>query len=330
MKKIGITLGDPAGIGYECIVKSTQALEEDKAYILYGEELILREAIERFNPDFRYKKIKAVEEIQGAGIYLLSLDRLGNFKKDILTNNSPPIKPSEISGYIATLYLGRMAADLLKGNLDALTTLPISKYYAQKGGKFRFEGHTEFLAFVQKVKEYAMLMYSEKLKVVLQTIHIPLSQVVSQISQSAIKQKLLLIDKEFKRLFNITPRIGVLGLNPHAGEEGKIGKEEKEIIQPAIEEAKKMGIKAEGPLVPDTAFLNKKYDVFLAMYHDQGLIPFKLLAFYEGVNITLGLPIPRTSPAHGTAFNIAWKGLCNPLSTIKAIKLANTLASIKK
>jgi len=318
VRKIAISLGDPAGISYECMVKATPALEEDKAYILYGEEIVLRYAKERFNPDFNYRRIRDISEVKTPGVYLISLNRV----KGVLG-----IKPSESAGLVAVTYLGRMAADVLRGEIDAIVTLPISKYWAQKGGKFSFPGQTEFVAHFQRVKEFAMMFYSEELKVVLQTIHVPLREVPRLLTADAVLQKLRLIQREFVRFWNKKPKIGVLGLNPHAGEEGILGTEEEEIIKPALERARKEGINCEGPLVPDTAFLQReRFDLFLAMYHDQGLIPFKLLAFERGVNLTLGLPVPRTSPDHGTAFDIAWKGICNPLATVNAVRLANRLA----
>ncbi len=320
MRKIAISLGDPAGISYECIVKATEAFEGDKAYILYGEEVVLKYAIDRFNQNFSYRRVRDISQVKEPGIYLISLDRV----KGVLG-----IKPSETAGFIAVTYLGRMSADVLRGEIDAIVTLPISKYWAKKGGKFVFPGQTEFVAFFQRVKNFAMMLYSDQLKVVLQTIHIPLKEVPKEITKEGIVEKLKLIHSEFKRFFQKEPKIGVLGLNPHAGENGDIGTEEVEIIEPAIKEAQEVGINADGPLIPDIAFIGQfrsKYDLFLAMYHDQGLIPFKMLAFDRGVNTTLGLPIPRTSPDHGTAFDIAWKGLCNPLSTIEAIKLANQLS----
>ena len=246
VKKIAISLGDPAGISYECIVKSTKAFESDKAYILYGEEVVLKYAIDRFNPKFSYKRIVDISQVKGPGIYLISLDRV----KGVLG-----IKPSETAGFVAVTYLGRMSADVLRGEIDAVVTLPISKYWAKKGGKFSFPGQTEFVAFFQKVSNFAMMFYSEPLKVVLQTIHIPLREVPSSITKEGILEKLKLIHSEFNRFFQKEPKIGVLGLNPHAGEMGEIGTEEVEIIKPAIEEAKNLGLKVEGPLVPDTAFV---------------------------------------------------------------------------
>ncbi len=324
MRKIAISLGDPAGISYECMVKATEAFDKDKAYILYGEEVVLRYAKERFNPSFEYEPIRDISEVKTPGVYLITLNRV----RGVLG-----IKPSEAAGFVAVTYLGRMAADLLRGEIDAVVTLPISKYWAKRGGKFSFPGQTEFIAFAQRVQNFAMAFYSEPLKVVLQTVHIPLREVPSKITRESIVEKLKLINSEWKRFFGKTPKVGVLGLNPHAGENGEIGTEEVEIIKPAVEEAKVLGLEVEGPLVSDTAFIEdfrKKFDVFLAMYHDQALIPFKMLAFDRGVNFTLGLPIPRTSPDHGTAFDIAWKGVCNPRSTIEAIRLAGRLSEFSE
>ena len=317
MRKIAISLGDPAGISYECIVKATPAFDADKAYILYGEEVVLRYAKEKFNPSFNYTRIFDISQAKEPGIYLISLDRV---------KGVAGIKPSETSGFVAVTYLGRMSADVLRGEIDGIVTLPISKYWAKRGGKFVFPGQTEFVAFFQKVKNFAMMFYSNDLKVVLQTVHVPLKEVPRNITTEGILEKLKLINAEFGRFWNTKPKIGVFGLNPHAGEGGEIGSEEIKIIKPAIERAKEEGINCAGPLVPDTALLKREnFDVFLAMYHDQGLIPFKLLAFDKGVNLTLGLPVPRTSPDHGTAFDIAWRGECNPNSTKEAIRLINKL-----
>lgn len=320
MRKIAISLGDPAGISYECLVKAQSAFDKNNAYVLYGEEVVLRYAKDKFNPQFEYTPVRDISQVKKPGVYIISLNRVKGVSG---------IRPSETAGFVAVTYLGRMSADVLRGEIDAIVTLPISKYWAKQGGKFSFPGQTEFIAFFQRVKTFAMMMYSEQLKVVLQTIHIPLREVPQSITEEGVLEKLRLIRDEFKRFFQKEPKIGVLGLNPHAGEEGQIGTEELEIIKPAIDRAKDEGIDCEGPIVPDTAFvspLRERFDIFLAMYHDQGLIPFKMLSFDRGVNVTLGLPVPRTSPDHGTAFDIAWKGLCNPLSTIEAIKLANKLS----
>jgi 4-hydroxythreonine-4-phosphate dehydrogenase len=191
---------------------------------------------------------------------------------------------------------------------------------------FSYEGQTEFLAQAFRVRDYAMLMYSETIKVALLSTHIPLKEAIERVKRENIVKKVKLLAEEFKRWFKKSPQIGVLGLNPHAGEGGTIGEEDIKEIAPAVEELKSMGYMVDGPLSPDTAFLNRNYDLFLCMYHDQGLIPFKLLAFREGVNMTLGIPFPRTSPDHGTAYDIAWKGIADISPSLHALRLCERLA----
>jgi 4-hydroxy-L-threonine phosphate dehydrogenase PdxA len=175
-----------------------------------------------------------------------------------------------------------------------------------------------------------MLMYSETIKVALLSTHISLKEAIERVKRENIVKKVKLLAEEFKRWFKKSPQIGVLGLNPHAGEGGTIGEEDIKEIAPAVEELKSMGYIVDGPLSPDTAFLNKDYDLFLCMYHDQGLIPFKLLAFREGVNMTLGIPFPRTSPDHGTAYDIAWKGIADISPSLHALRLCERLAKNNK
>jgi 4-hydroxythreonine-4-phosphate dehydrogenase (EC 1.1.1.262) len=204
-------------------------------------------------------------------------------------------------------------------------TMPISKFWARMAG-FSYEGQTEFLAQAFRVRDYAMLMYSETIKVALLSTHISLKEAIERVKRENIVKKVKLLAEEFKRWFKKSPQIGVLGLNPHAGEGGTIGEEDIKEIAPAVEELKSMGYIVDGPLSPDTAFLNRDYDLFLCMYHDQGLIPFKLLAFREGVNMTLGIPFPRTSPDHGTAYDIAWKGIADISPSLHALRLCERLA----
>jgi 4-hydroxythreonine-4-phosphate dehydrogenase len=215
--------------------------------------------------------------------------------------------------------------DAVYGNIDGLLTMPISKFWARMAG-FSYEGQTEFLAQAFRVRDYAMLMYSETIKVALLSTHIPLKEAIERVKRENIVKKVKLLAEEFKRWFKKSPQIGVLGLNPHAGEGGTIGEEDIKEIAPAVEELKSMGYIVDGPLSPDTAFLNRDYDLFLCMYHDQGLIPFKLLAFREGVNMTLGIPFPRTSPDHGTAYDIAWKGIADISPSLHALRLCERLA----
>ena len=315
MNRIGITLGDPAGVGPELIVRLSDGFKENTAYVIYGDEKVLREAAQLLGIKPDYRKIDSAERIRSPGIYLIDLNLCP----------SPRIEPSPASGRVAVAYLARATADAVKRSVDGILTMPISKFWARKAG-FSHEGQTEYLAKASGAGEFAMMLYSEEIKVVLLSTHVPLSMVPELVKKEAVKEKVRLISREFGRLFGYEPKVGVLGLNPHAGEGGEAGREEVEEIAPAVEELKREGLRVEGPLVPDTAFLNRAgYDVFLCMYHDQGLIPFKLLAFREGVNVTLGLPFPRTSPDHGTAYDIAWKGVVDPSSSLKALELLERL-----
>ncbi len=315
MKKIGITIGDPAGVSPELIVRLSKFFKEESAYVIYGDEKILTYAMEQFNLSFPYKRINTIDEVKNPGVYVADLN----------ISEVPRPEPSINSGKVAVAYLGRAVVDAVCGNIDGLLTMPISKFWAKRAG-FSYEGQTEFLAQASRVDNFAMMMYSEKISVVLMSTHIPLKEVPEKISRENLSAKLELIDREFNRFFSKKPVIGVLGLNPHAGEGGDIGDEEVGVIFPVIEEKKKEGFAVEGPLVPDTAFLkHENYDVFLCMYHDQGLIPFKMLAFNEGVNLTLGLPFVRTSPDHGTAYDIAWKGIADVGASKKALELCEEL-----
>ncbi len=315
MRKIGITIGDPAGVGPELIVRLYDHLSKNNVYIIYGEEKIIKEACKLINKDILYEKIEDASQVKDHGVYILDLN---------ISETERPI-PSLTSGKVAVGYLARAVVDAVIGNINGLLTMPISKFWAKKAG-FAYDGHTEYLAHIFRIKNYAMMMYSEKIKVVLLTSHMPLSSVPAFISKEVINEKIKLIFDEFERLFQEKPRLGVLGFNPHAGEGGEIGKEDLEIIYPVVENWKERGYPIEGPLVPDTAFLKyKDFDVFLCMYHDQGLIPFKMLSFNEGVNLTLGLPLLRVSPDHGTAYDIAWKGIANINPTIHALKLLEKL-----
>jgi len=202
----------------------------------------------------------------------------------------------------------------------------VNKKSIRLAGHSGFQGHTEYIADRTGVKNYAMMFFGRNLKVTLATRHAALKNVSRLLSAKKIKDAILITDRYLKKYFGIRyPRIGVCALNPHAGERGAFGDEEKRIIAPAINEAGFFAKGVRGPLVPDVAFydcLNGKFDAVVAMYHDQGLIPFKMLYFKDGVNLTLGLPFIRTSPDHGTAFNIAGKGVADPSSMIEAIRLA--------
>ena len=315
MVKIGITLGDPSGISPEILIKSKEYLPKG-SYIIYGSKNIIEKTKKLLNTDFPYKEIKSVEEAKQKGFFLINLH-----DKEFELG-----KPSKETGKAAVEYLKKATEDILNKRLDAITTLPISKKYVMNAG-FKYAGHTDFLADVSKVKEYAMVLLCEKMKVALITTHIPLREVPQMITKEKIVSKVKLINRELQEKFKIKkPKIAILGLNPHAGDGGNIGNEEEEIIKPACLELRNNGIDVSFPLSADTAFNRyKEFDIFVAMYHDQGLIPLKLMCFKKAVNITFGLPFIRTSPDHGTGFDIAGKGVADPSSFIEAIKLAYNL-----
>ena len=285
---IGITLGDCAGIGPEIV---------DRA--------------------LRSNRVPKSAEYKVIGKY----------------PGSRPGNPTAESARAAAAALEEAVTLARRGELDAIVTGPVHKARMYEVG-FKFPGQTEFFAERCGIKNFAMCLTGRKITVALVTTHLPLREAASALKQSEIvRVGLLLADFLHSRSVS-SPRIAVAGLNPHAGESGKIGREEIEIIGPAVSELQS-GIKNResrivGPVSPDTVFhraIEGEFDAVLCMYHDQGLIPLKLHAFHEGVNVTLGLPFPRTSPDHGTAFEIAGKGIARPDSMIAAINLAVELAT---
>jgi 4-hydroxythreonine-4-phosphate dehydrogenase len=283
---IAITIGDPAGIGPEICEKAL------------------------LNP-----------EIKSLAHYVVIGDR----------NSIPPRLIGRVSAAAgkASIEYVEKAIDLAsRGEVDAIVTCPISKEAIHKAG-YKYQGHTEILAKKTKSKNYAMLFVAKPFWVMLVTIHIPLKEVSRQLKKSEVLRIIKLAQATLIKAGVKQPRIGVAGLNPHAGENGILGKEESTIIAPAVATAKKAGINVTGPISPDAIFnqaKDGKFDLVVAMYHDQGLIPIKLLAFGKAVNVTAGLPFVRTSVDHGTGFDIAGKGLANPGSLIQAIKVAVSLA----
>jgi len=234
------------------------------------------------------------------------------------------------SGRASIEYVDR-ALDIVRAlEADAIVTAPVSKSSIQKAGFPRFQGHTEYLAERTGTKKFAMMFVGDGLKVSLVTRHIALKLVPDALTTALVSDTISLTHEFLKDRFGIkSPRIGVCGLNPHAGELGAFGTEEAKVIAPAIRRCAKTLKNVRGPIPADSAFydaLNKKYDALVAMYHDQALAPFKMLYFKSGVNLTLGLPFIRTSPDHGTAFDIAGKGIADPSSMIEAIRLACSLA----
>jgi 4-hydroxythreonine-4-phosphate dehydrogenase len=232
-------------------------------------------------------------------------------------------------GKAAARYIAEAVRGCLQGRFAAMVTAPISKKALNMAG-VNFPGHTEMLAALTHTQSYAMLMYSRDIACVFVTCHRSLRSVPASITAKRVIEVAKLAWHSLKALRGRPPRLCLLGLNPHAGEEGLFGDEEQRILLPAKKALARAGIVLEGPLPPDTAFTpqaRKRFDCYIAQYHDQGCIPFKMLAFDSGVNITLGLPLIRTSPDHGTAFDIAWQGKVNPDSFFSAYELAVRLAS---
>ncbi|MEY2439272.1 MAG: hypothetical protein QOI34_657 [Verrucomicrobiota bacterium] len=276
-------------------------------------------------------------EVVNAALSSGRLPAIGEYK---IIGSYPDCEPGHPSGQTsraAATALEEAATLACRGELDAVVTGPIHKARMYEEG-FRFPGQTEFFAARCGVENFAMLLTGGKITVALVTTHIPLSQVATALTKSEIVRVGLLL-ADFLRARSIqTPRVVVAGLNPHAGESGKIGREESEVIEPAVAElqaavsrTRRSGIYS-GPISPDTLFhrlVEGEWDAALCMYHDQGLIPLKLHAFHDGVNVTLGLPFPRTSPDHGTAFALAGKGKARPDSMIAALTLAADLAAAR-
>ena len=315
--KIGISIGDVNGIGLEVILKTlaNNSILDYCTPIVYGHTKVAsyhRKALGL--TDFNFNVITSAS--------------LANPKKANLINCwEEDVKielgnSTETGGKYALLSLEKATEDLINGEIDALVTAPINKYNIQSD-TFNFPGHTEYLQQRSGSSDVLMFLISEELKIGVVTGHIPLKDVSSAITKEKIVDKLKLINDSLKKDFWIEkPKIAVLGLNPHAGDNGLLGKEEEEIIIPAIHEAFDKGIICFGPYSADGFFGNgtyKQFDAVLAMYHDQGLIPFKTIAFSTGVNYTAGLKVIRTSPDHGTGYDIAGKNLADPTSFIEAL-----------
>ena len=318
--RVGITHGDINGISYEIIIKTLQdqRLLELYTIIVYGSSKVASYHRKTLNiPDSNFNLIKKAEMAH------LRRPNIINIIEDEVKIDLG--KSTNIAGELALLSLEMATEDLMKNHIDVLVTAPINKKNIQSPG-FTFPGHTEYLTQKFNVKDSLMLMISESVRIGVITGHIPLNKVSTAISENLIFQKIKILDFSLKRDFGIIkPRIAILALNPHAGDEGLIGDEDNTIIRPAIQKAFDQDILAFGPYPADGFFGSSdftKFDGVLAMYHDQGMIPFKLLSFENGINFTAGLPIVRTSPAHGTAYNISGKNEANMEAFRNAVYLA--------
>jgi 4-hydroxythreonine-4-phosphate dehydrogenase len=318
---IGITMGDPSGIGPEIILKSFEKSEiRNSRIIIIGDYNIMHAAFNMLKiTSFMLNRVLNVSDCTFTSRILNILD-LGL----VDMHEFHPGRIEVVSGNAAFECI-RKAVELAKNmEINAITTAPINKEALNLAGH-KYPGHTEILACLTDTKDYAMLLYDKKLGVIHVSTHVSLLEAVTGLRRERIEKVIELAYGSMKRLCGDEPRIAVAGINPHAGENGMFGKEEIEEIIPAVRSMREKGINVDGPFPPDTVFLqavNGKYDVVVAMYHDQGHIPLKLLGFHSGVNITVGLPFVRTSVDHGTAFEIAWQGKANEGSMVEAIKLA--------
>jgi 4-hydroxythreonine-4-phosphate dehydrogenase len=318
--RIGITHGDVNGISYEIILKvlGDARMMELFTPVVYGSSKVAsyhRKSLDI--SDFHFNIIRSADQAQNGKANLINI-----YPDEIKVDVG---QSTEVAGRMAYLALEQATADLKAGRIDALVTAPINKQNIQSRD-FDFPGHTEYLANKFDVKHNLMLMVNQSIRIGVITGHIPLHEVPVSITREKILHKLRILNESLLRDFGLRkPRIALLGLNPHAGDKGIIGKEEQEVIIPAIQQAFDEGILVFGPYPADGFFGSStfsKFDGILAMYHDQGLIPFKTLSFKSGVNFTAGLPVVRTSPAHGTAFDIAGKNMANPDAFRESIYLA--------
>ena len=316
--RVGISIGDINGIGPEVIVKALRraTLLELFTPIIYATP----EAFSAYTQGadaFQFTAVAGAEQAENGRVSLVTAWQE--------PTEYTPGKPTATGGRAAAQSLERAVADLKEGKIDALVTAPINKS-VMPADDFPFPGHTEMLTTRLEAEESLMFLVADELRVGVVTNHIPVSEVAAAVTQEKILEKLKIMDRSLRADFGIVkPLIGVLALNPHAGDEGRIGNEDATVVRPAVEQAKAAGILAMGPYPADGLFGSgnfRKFDAVLAMYHDQGLIPFKALSFGKGVNFTAGLAAIRTSPDHGTAYDLVGKDQASPDSFLAALFLA--------
>ncbi len=325
---LGLTMGDPAGIGPEICLRAMRepAVLKLCVPVLFGDAGVLERVAKKSLGD-----LPVLREAD--------FSRVSQIKEPLIVDcgaiDARKIKPGKVSaacGRAGYSYIERAIAAALAGKIDGVVTAPIHKESLNLSG-VKFPGHTEIFTALTKAKRSCMMLYSDKITVSMATTHIGYHEVPGKLSVERVLNVIELTAQTMWLMLQREPRIGVCGLNPHAGEHGLFGNhEEEKFVAPAVKLAQKKKLNVTGPLVPDAVFTTGqrgKYDAIVTLYHDQGHIPFKMLAFDTGVNITLGLPIIRTSVDHGTAFDIAWQGKADATSLFSAIKVAADLANGK-
>jgi len=326
--RIGITMGDPAGIGPEVLLKALEhpAVREQADLLVLGDAATLRRAAEQMHLNFPHAVVPSstpLEELP-PGVAILDFAN---------APDAPPRRPSRALGLASLQYIHRAIDLALTGEIGAIVTAPVNKQALLMAGS-HLAGHTEILAQRTRTKRPVMMLAGERLRVALVTTHLALKKVPGALTIEGIASTIKITAQSLHTLFGIArPRVAVCALNPHASDGGRFGNEEARIIEPAIEKARTSRFDLSGPRPADAAFFQAaagRYDAVVAMYHDQGLGPLKLLHFDDAVNITLGLPIIRTSVDHGTAYDIAGQGEASPGSMIAALRLAVQFANAKQ
>lgn len=328
--RIAISMGDPAGIGPEVTLKSVGSMRgraDPPDFIVIGDLEVMRDIADRIKDAPELAEWHPGEALPSKELAVWSLTNLSPAARQ-------PGKPSLEGGDASFRYVEAGARRARDGEVDALVTAPISKEWWHRAGH-HFPGHSEVMAKVGRSRNWRMMFAGSELRLALVTVHVGLAKVPELLTQRNVFDTIVILDRHLRENEGaIAPRIGVLGFNPHGGENGLFGDEEARIIGPAIKRAKKRGIEAHGPLAPDTAFVRYNgrfaFDAAVTMYHDQGLIALKTLEFDRAVNVTIGLPFIRTSPDHGTAFDIAGRGVARPGSLIAALKLAAGMAARRR
>jgi 4-hydroxythreonine-4-phosphate dehydrogenase len=321
--RIGLTMGDAAGIGPEVVLKAlASGFGESCRPVVIGDGRVLKDTAKRLGLPFEPETARsAVDAVRPA---LIDLRNVGS---DFAVGTE-----NVLTGRASAEYIVKAVELWRSGEIDAIATAPISKAAIRLGG-YDFPGHTEFLAHLTGTKRFAMSFFAGKLRVVLLSTHVSLRDAIALVTVERLAALIAFADSEIGRLIGKRPRIAVAGLNPHASEGGMFGTEEAAAIGPAIEVCRKDGVDVSGPYSPDTIFLRGfrgEFDAVVALYHDQATIPVKCLSFGASVNVTLGLPLIRTSVDHGTAYDIAGKGAADASSMSAAVRLAAELAEIRK
>ncbi|MDW8130819.1 MAG: 4-hydroxythreonine-4-phosphate dehydrogenase PdxA [Bryobacterales bacterium] len=320
----GITMGDASGVGPEILLKAYAAGELRHPVVAFGDQQLHERGNREVGLGVPLREVDSPQEYQPGALNVRDLARL----------RADEVRIGQVdprSGAAARDYVVEATQAALKGEIAAIVTLPINKEATQASDP-SFTGHTELIGELCGARDVTIMLASDELIVTHVTTHMSLRRALEEIRRERVLRVIEMTCEAVARL-RPQPRVAVAGLNPHAGENGLFGREEIEEIAPAVEQARRQGLPVEGPVPPDTVFYlaarRKRYEAVVAMYHDQGHIPLKLLDFEGGVNVTLGLPIIRTSVDHGTAFDIAWKGIASTRSLVRALEMAVRLAGLK-